>query len=217
VSPAAGPAPWREHPSDLPVIARNVAAIEAEILSTRGARDAFTLEIPREWHRRLFVGCQHMPPATYIGNFRGTALPGIASYAVRFGPFLGTPPGGVAAQLDGFEGQLQADLTRLDGAMPTESDVTKARLELLLPVAASAYAEWIRIHPFADGNGRTSRLLINWIMARYWQPLILPGRPPTDVDNLRAATAAAIAPGAADLRALRLNFRSRLVKARKAS
>ncbi len=217
MSPPAGSLPWREHPSDLPVIARNVASIEADILAMRGAREAFTLELPCEWHRRLFVGCQHMPPVQLIGNFRGTPLPRISSYAVRFGPFRGTPPGEVAAELDHLERRLDTDLTRLDGAMPTEAEVTKARLELLLPVAAYAYAEWIRIHPFADGNGRTSRLLVNWIMARYWQPLILPGRPPTDVDNLRAATAAAIAPASGDLRALRLNLRSRLVKARKAS
>ncbi|MBA3961352.1 MAG: Fic family protein [Chthoniobacterales bacterium] len=30
-----------------------------------------------------------------------------------------------------------------------------------------AHNEWARIHPFANGNGRTARLWANWIAMRY--------------------------------------------------
>ena len=42
---------------------------------------------------------------------------------------------------------------------------------------AWAHAEWVRIHPFADGNGRTSRVLANAILVRYGLPPVLALRP----------------------------------------
>jgi Fic family protein len=44
-------------------------------------------------------------------------------------------------------------------------------------VCAWAYAEWIRIHPFANGNGRTARLWVNSIAMRYQLPPFLQLRP----------------------------------------
>lgn len=35
-----------------------------------------------------------------------------------------------------------------------------------LKLAATTHADVVRIHPFQDGNGRTSRLLMNWILVR---------------------------------------------------
>jgi hypothetical protein len=42
-----------------------------------------------------------------------------------------------------------------------------------LPVnyyAGYAHGEWVRIHPFANGNGRTARLWANWCALRYGVP-----------------------------------------------
>lgn len=92
-----------------------------------------------------------------------------------FGPFTGSPPGQVAAELAPFWTSLQGALDRLDAAMPDATAATPSRLNMALDTLAKHYATWLRIHPFADGNGRTARVLANWILARYWQPLILPG------------------------------------------
>lgn len=39
-------------------------------------------------------------------------------------------------------------------------------------VAAYLHDELVRIHPFIDGNGRTSRLLMNLYLIRYGYPIV---------------------------------------------
>ncbi|MFP5232432.1 MAG: Fic family protein [Acidobacteriota bacterium] len=39
------------------------------------------------------------------------------------------------------------------------------------------HAEWIRIHPFANGNGRTARLWANLVAMRYGLPPSIRLRP----------------------------------------
>ena len=43
--------------------------------------------------------------------------------------------------------------------------------------AAIAHGEWIRIHPFANGNGRTARLWANWVSVRYALPVFVAPQP----------------------------------------
>jgi len=50
-------------------------------------------------------------------------------------------------------------------------------LNAILELAAWAHAEWVRIHPFANGNGRTARLWANSIMLRYSLPPVVRLRP----------------------------------------
>jgi len=47
----------------------------------------------------------------------------------------------------------------------------------VIEVAAFAHSEWVRIHPFVNGNGRTSRIWANLIMQRYGMPPVLAMRP----------------------------------------
>ena len=37
----------------------------------------------------------------------------------------------------------------------------------VVELAAWAHGEWVRIHPFANGNGRTARLLANYVLVRF--------------------------------------------------
>src|SRR5664280_1977789 len=113
---------------------------------------------------------------------RRRARPGTADYIVEFKPFTGSPPRLVAAHLKAFETSLQSALTRLDAAMPEASAATASRLaltwRLAIEAVATHYATWLRIHPFADGNGRAARVLANWMLARYWHPAgTVTGRP----------------------------------------
>ena len=47
----------------------------------------------------------------------------------------------------------------------------------VIDVAAWAHSEWVRIHPFPNGNGRTARAWVNWIFTRYGVPPVVPLRP----------------------------------------
>lgn len=129
-----------------------------------------------------------------------------------FGPFTGSPPGQVAAELAAFWTSLKGALDRLDAAMPDATAATPSRLNMALDDLAKHYATWLRIHPFADGNGRTARVLANWVVTRHWQPLILPGRPPADRIGLAVASTPAIANK--DHRLLVVHLRKRLLTAR---
>ena len=56
--------------------------------------------------------------------------------------------------------------------------------------AAIVHGEWIRIHPFANGNGRIARLWANWIGLRYGLPAFVALRPrPAGTDYASVATA----------------------------
>jgi Fic family protein len=51
------------------------------------------------------------------------------------------------------------------------------RLAAVVQLAGLAHGEWVRIHPFANGNGRTARLWVAWVAARYGLPLFLRLKP----------------------------------------
>ena len=49
------------------------------------------------------------------------------------------------------------------GEVPQDSGI----LGSVITLCAMAHGEWVRIHPFANGNGRTARLWANWCAMRY--------------------------------------------------
>ena len=54
-------------------------------------------------------------------------------------------------------------------ALPVRSDLNAIEL------AAWTHAEFVRIHPYTDGNGRTSRLIMNYqLMAHGFLPVDIP-------------------------------------------
>jgi len=56
-------------------------------------------------------------------------------------------------------------------------DLDADGLAAVLDLAAWAHAEWVRIHPFANGNGRTARVWANLILVRYGIPPAVRLRP----------------------------------------
>jgi Fic family protein len=62
----------------------------------------------------------------------------------------------------------------------------------VLTFCSLLHGNWVRIHPFANGNGRTARLWANWAALRYGLPPFVTIRPrPRHPD--RAAAAASMA------------------------
>lgn len=47
----------------------------------------------------------------------------------------------------------------------------------MIDLSAWAHAEWVRMHPFANGNGRTARIWANAILMRYGLPPAVRLRP----------------------------------------
>ena len=66
------------------------------------------------------------------------------------------------------------------------------RLQLYVALAAAVHGEWIRIHPFANGNGRTARLWTHWLAARYDLPPLVRVKPRPNDRLYRDAAAASM-------------------------
>jgi hypothetical protein len=65
----------------------------------------------------------------------------------------------------------------LGSAGGRDAELDADQLAAIVEVCAWAHAEWVRIYPFANGNGRTARLWVNSIASRYGLPPFLRLRP----------------------------------------
>jgi Fic/DOC family len=124
-----------------------------------------------DWHRTIFDGVS-LPSPAYAGNFRGDSrFQDLVTYEVRVGRREGTPAVAVSEQLRHWEAAMQTSVARLDSQIPI-GDLPSGADELAAVVDLCAYShgEWVRIHPFANGNGRVARLWTRWITLRYALP-----------------------------------------------
>jgi hypothetical protein len=161
--------------ADSEKLTENLAGALRHARDHAGRRGAPTAALARQWHALTMDGLQ-APDASHVGRFRGE--PGLEFVGVRVNSSDGTPPRDVADELDMFLAKLATALEALDreipgGAVPTSED----RLNAVLEVCGWAHAEWVRIHPFVDGNGRTGRLWVNCIAMRYRLPPFMRLRP----------------------------------------
>lgn len=162
---------WEE---DSPKLRENLRAVLRGIRDAAQQRKPLTLDAIRGWHRDTMRGLT-VPRKKYVGRFRGE--PGLEDIEVEIGKHWGSPSDQVGSQLGDFSDRLTRALFRLDAAISPNSDLTADQLEAVLQVCAWAHAEWVRIHPFANGNGRTARLLANAIALRYGLPPFVRLRP----------------------------------------
>ena len=159
--------------ADSPLLRQNLGNILEEIADRADLREIPTVELARFWQRRTMQGLDAEP--RYVGAFRGE--PGLEKTGVRIGSYLGTPARQVAGELKKFEQTLQAMTRQLDRALPVGKKLNAEQLDMVINVCAWAHAEWVRIHPFANGNGRTARLWANFIAMRYGLPPFVTLRP----------------------------------------
>jgi len=140
-------------------------------------RTTLSLETARQWHAE-----------SLRGGFRGE--PGLEKVQVHVGGRFGVAARDVASALAAFERTIQPVITRLDALILADTDPNADQLAAILEVCAWVHAEWIRIHPFANGNGRTARLWVNSIAMRYNLPPFLRLRPRPDADYCNAGAEA---------------------------
>ena len=73
--------------------------------------------------------------------------------------------------------RLQAVVSYLDDLIAPALEPNSDHLAAVIELCAWVHAEWVRIHPFANGNGRTARLWVNCLAMRYGLPAFMPLRP----------------------------------------
>ena len=174
------PIAWNDDPpGSASRIESNLRAILASIVTASPRRDRPSVAMAQAWHRAIYTGVA-LPVPYYAGEVRDSdpAFPELIGYEVAVGSARGVPSADVPRALTSFEAGMAAVVTRLDGRLAIGArPSTTTDLQGVLTAAAVAHGEWIRIHPFANGNGRTARLWANWVAARYSLPVFVSLRP----------------------------------------
>lgn len=139
------------------------------------------------WHRELLVGLSFVPDPCYLGGYRGSEHPWLRRYNVRIGAVLATPAEKVLEELERFFRSLAHQIKNI--AIVPGQAFSREELLRVVALAAWAHGEWIRIHPFANANGRTGRLLANWVLAFFRLPPVIRVRPRPGSTYAKAAAA----------------------------
>ncbi len=151
-------------PADAKVTERYVQALDLGLAAVRraGARRALDLDLVRAMHRTLM---QDAPAAVRPGQFRDIQA-WIGSGRIEDATFVPAPPSRIAACME----ELEASMLQY---APREGEPW---ILSLVAQIAIAHAQFETIHPFADGNGRTGRLLMPVMLAAEgYPPLYLSG------------------------------------------
>lgn len=172
--------------ADSPELRRNLAALSRAISDSATRRDTPSLDLVREWHRRMMKGLD-VPDAAYVGRFRG-------EHGVHLDVSVGRAEGvayhRVRTQLTNFERRLQSAVAALDAQYPDGVELDTDGVAAVTELAGWAHAEWIRIHPFANGNGRTARMWANFLLQRFGLPPVMRLRPRPQGDYATAGARA---------------------------
>lgn len=153
---------------------QNLREVLKEIVLAAEQREVPTLEAARRWQSRIMEGLD-VPDPRYVGAFRGE--PGLERIQVRVASNYGVDSVEVSQELASFEKKLQALVAELDALLPVDQELDADQLAAVIDLCAWVHAEWVRIHPFANGNGRTARLWANSLAVRYGLPPFIRLRP----------------------------------------
>lgn len=150
---------------------------------TEDCRNLPSAQMARLWYQELFDNL--VPHSDYLGKFRDVEKTSrcLNGYDVRVDDAVAVPHESVLEEVDTFFEAFRSNVKALDqiwrlrgGAYAVED------IDQVVGLAAWAHGEWVRIHPFANGNGRTARLWANYVFCRYdFGPVVIlrprPGQP----------------------------------------
>jgi hypothetical protein len=187
------PIAWDDDPPESSArIEANLLAVGRRIYAEAPRREPPTLAMAQQWHRDVFAEVA-LPVDYYAGEIRDSdpSLPELFGYEVGVGAQPGVPSAEVPAALADFEARAGRAVVGPDGAIPVGTRPTApAALNAVMFLAANLHGEWVRIHPFANGNGRTARLWVIWTAARYGLPPFVRLKPrPAGIPYAAAAQA----------------------------
>ena len=151
---------------------KQIRAVVARIL-TKDHKRTPSAEIVREWHREMMAGFMDHPEME--GNFRDEdQVPRVLrGYDVGVGSNRGASHKEVLDLVEQFIKEFKTRIRKTDARWKRFSQTRgEVAFDQVIKLAAWAHGEWVWIHPFADGNGRTARLWVTYVLARYGLPPI---------------------------------------------
>lgn len=153
----------------------NLTRVLRRIRDSALKRDIPSVEDARDWQRDTMAGLD-VPHKDYVGGFRGEGGK-LKDCQVTIGGAYGVPPARVADELKKFESRLRQVVGELDKSCGPGDQLDADGLAGVLEAAAWAHCEWVRIHPFRNGSGRTARFWANAILMRYGLEPVVTLRP----------------------------------------
>ena len=173
--------------ADTPQLRSNLARVFGRVRDEALRREPLNVEVARGWQLEIMRGL--VPPdPNLVGRFRGEER--LEDYNVKVGDLPGAWAHDVSAELAELDRILQRAVAELDQQLQPGQDLTPDDVAAILTLCAWAHSEWVRIHPFPNGNGRTARLWVNSIAMRYGLPPFLRLRPRPGGGYGRASVAA---------------------------
>jgi hypothetical protein len=167
------PTAWDDDPPGSTArIEASIVAVGRRVYAEASRRDPPTVAMAQQWHRDVFAGVT-LPVDYYAGEVRDSdrRFPELFGYEVEVGAQPGVPSAEVPSALADFEARATRAVTGPDGAIPVGTRPSAPiEVNAVLVLAANVHGEWVRIHPFANGNGRIARLWVIWTAARYGLP-----------------------------------------------
>ncbi len=174
------PIPWDDDAtSSLSQIAQNAIQVTRRVATQATSRVTPSTGLAFDWHRTFYLGIS-LPVPYYAGEVRDSdpRFPELIGYDVEVGGQPGVSYRDVPDELVRFERGMQTATRTLDAAIaPGTTPVTPVLLAAVVSLAAYAHGEWVRIHPFANGNGRTARCWANFAALRYGLPAFVTLKP----------------------------------------
>lgn len=158
-------------------IKTNFVALRERVVSEGVARVTPASELVREWHKESLAGVLLAEPWV-AGHFRGEGPPNSVLYSYVNGVegVAGALPQLVRRQVSDTFDELTTRIESLDVRW-SEGQRLATLYEEVLQLCAWTHGQWVRIHPFADHNGSTARLLTLELGLRFELPLKIPGKP----------------------------------------
>lgn len=113
----------------------------------------------QDFHYAIFCGVR-----SFAGKFR---KPGDGSDRLVFGPNRSSRAQDTTSEIEQACREWESRISELEQLHPTKIDV-----DGIISVAVLTHARIIQVHPFQDGNGRTSRAVMSYVLNRLGCPPI---------------------------------------------
>ncbi|MFJ1472330.1 Fic family protein [Massilia orientalis] len=103
------------------------------------------------------------------GNYRGSAFPCLRDYKVGVlgDRRVGTPPHNVAFEMQLFEAQLQLVIKAFAQDVQKAGKFDQKLLLAFIDILAKFLVYFFAIHPYANGNGHSGRLMVLVLLKRF--------------------------------------------------
>lgn len=159
---------YEDHPDHVAILAGEIQGLLIDICRDRlepisASRDT------KPVHRRLFI---HLTPEAfpyYAGNYRGSDYRCLVDYEVMIGRMSGAPARQVSSFMRGLGEFIERSILQLDDvfSLPEARYPEAEKLKVTVATLAEILADFLIIHPYANGNGHIGRFIVWLILGRY--------------------------------------------------